>query len=96
MKIKHADEAVAGSYFKRVSETFDIEVNFPSGEQSSPDSKIQEKLTAPSEFIANSARFGNAVAIDGEVAVVGAPFEDGVATNSGVVYIYRLKSCAKL
>ena len=45
------------------------------------------KLTAQ-----NSALFGNSVAIEGDYAVVGANYEDGVGSDRGAVYIYYRNS----
>jgi hypothetical protein len=34
-------------------------------------------------------RFGHAVAISGDTAIVGAPYEDGASTDSGAIYIFQ-------
>lgn len=42
----------------------------------------------------DSARFGAAIALDGDTAVVAAPLDDGASPQSGAVYIYRNMSGA--
>ena len=37
----------------------------------------------------NTNRFGRAVALDGEAAVIGAPFSDAVGPSSGAAYVFR-------
>ena len=37
---------------------------------------------------AGGEQFGQAVAVAGDTMVVGAPFEDGIATNSGAAYVF--------
>ncbi|HVV87223.1 MAG TPA: FG-GAP repeat protein [Kofleriaceae bacterium] len=49
----------------------------------------------PTQFLKGSAitagrQFGGAVALDGDVLVVGAPYDSGRATNAGAVYVFRL------
>ena len=38
----------------------------------------------------NSDRFGNSVAISGNYAIIGAPYEDETASNSGTAYIFNV------
>lgn len=48
---------------------------------------FQSKLNAPDPSA--SAKFGSAVAIVGEWAIVGAPFNDQAGSNAGAVYVFR-------
>ena len=48
--------------------------------------KQQQKLTASTPEV--KAAFGNAVAITQHMAIVGAPFEDGVDVDAGAAYTY--------
>jgi hypothetical protein len=48
-----------------------------------PDSPLLPSVLAPGD------RFGRAVAIDGDLLVVGAPGDDGAASDEGAAYIYR-------
>jgi len=49
---------------------------------------VQEAKLTPSDPPAASDFFGNAVAIDGNLALIGAANRDEVGTNSGVVYVF--------
>lgn len=49
---------------------------------------IQEAKLIASDAAAND-QFGYAVAIQGNVALIGAPFEDGYGSNSGATYVFR-------
>lgn len=50
-------------------------------------------LHASSSFAPEDARpfsyFGHAVALDGDTAVVGAPYDDGEGTDAGAAYVFR-------
>lgn len=64
----------------------------PEEEEDVPDEPV------PPEFVAGSylkptntaadCRFGYSVAVDGDTAIVGAPYQDGVANDSGAAYIF--------
>ena len=47
---------------------------------------LQTTLTAPDAAV--FPRFGFAVAVDGDTAVVGAPLDDGVGADSGSAYVF--------
>src|SRR6185436_17952550 len=47
----------------------------------------EQRLTAPQ--VAASDLFGSAVAVDGDVVVVGEPNDDDVALNAGAAHVYR-------
>ena len=49
--------------------------------------EFSQKLMAPDPR--PSARFGNAMAMDGEWLIIGAPWDDEVARIAGAVYLYR-------
>ncbi|MFW5652619.1 MAG: S8 family serine peptidase, partial [Planctomycetota bacterium] len=52
------------------------------------DQWVEEAKLLPS-FRRTDGYFGFSVAIDGDVAVIGAPFDNGTAINSGAVYVFR-------
>ncbi len=54
----------------------------------------QQKLTA-SDAAANDY-FGNTVAVDGELVVVGAPYKDDPETDSGAAYVFYLDGPASV
>ncbi|MEW6743888.1 MAG: hypothetical protein AB1486_14130 [Planctomycetota bacterium] len=49
----------------------------------------EEKLVASDATYGDGDRFGNCVSTDGEVVVVGAPWDDENGEDSGAVYVYR-------
>ncbi|WP_198000435.1 Calx-beta domain-containing protein [Gimesia alba] len=50
--------------------------------------EYQATLLAPNPAVGDSDRFGWKVAISGDTAVVGAPYQDGSGVNSGSLYVY--------
>tara|TARA_R110002111_G_scaffold144910_2_gene211248 strand:+ start:60150 stop:84038 length:23889 start_codon:yes stop_codon:yes gene_type:complete len=48
----------------------------------------QATLLAPNPAVGDSDRFGWKVAISGDTAVVGAPYQDGSGVNSGSLYVF--------
>ncbi len=51
---------------------------------------IEHPQDSAGSFAAISARFGAAIAIDGDIAVIGSPHMDGAAgANQGAAYVYR-------
>ncbi|MEM6730620.1 MAG: FG-GAP repeat protein [Myxococcota bacterium] len=45
-------------------------------------------MLAPPDTL-NPRRFGDAITVDGDLVVIGAPISNALATNSGAVYVYR-------
>lgn len=79
------------SQFDTAIATYDIEVLFPDGEGSQPDTDIQEKIVAMTEpGLAAESAFGYSVDIYDDVIVVGTPFEDVHASDSGSAFVFRL------
>ena len=49
---------------------------------------VQEQELLPSDDW-NTDQFGKAVALDGDAAVIGAPFSDAIGSSSGAAYVFR-------
>ncbi|UCE58617.1 MAG: hypothetical protein JSU63_14375 [Phycisphaerales bacterium] len=60
----------------------------PIGGWASVDSPLEEDVKLLPSDGANNDRFGNSVGITGDTAVIGAPVNDGNATDSGSAYVF--------
>ncbi len=50
---------------------------------------IEKVILKPRPDVTDAVRFGYSVSINGNIAVVGAPFESSSASETGAVYVYR-------
>lgn len=83
----HADTLIIGAPGEAVGGTLAVGAAYVYRRQAGGDYALESRLSNPQGGFADF--FGEAVAVHGDLALIGAPFVDAGGTDAGRVYVYR-------